>query len=350
MIRTIISILLVVTFLSPLHAQTEDRDKLEKSIDKALQFLQKNQDSSGAWKLYLDQSTASTSLAVMAFLSAGHVPGEGPYGETVEKGIEWVLQKQRPDGLLGSFSYQMYEHGISTLMLAEVSGMTNKDLSPKVKTALEKAIKVILQAQRTSGTHKGGWRYNVNSPDADLSVTGWQLMALRAAKNVGCDIPAERMEMAVDYVRRSFVNLNQAGAFRYTIGGGETVPCTGTGILCLELCDKHHTLEAIKSGAYLIKAHNLPQTNGTHFFYNVYYGSQATFQLGGNYWNLYRPHLHKILLGHQAANGSWGGNQQNAYSSYGPVYGTSMCVLALTVEFRYLPIYQRDQDAKEEKE
>jgi hypothetical protein len=34
---------------------------------------------------------------------------------------------------------------------------------------------------------------------------------------------------------------------------------------------------------------------------------------------------------------------------FGPNYCTSMAVLALTVEYRLLPIYQRDEDAAEEK-
>ena len=35
-----------------------------------------------------------------------------------------------------------------------------------------------------------------------MSVTGWQLLALRAAKNIGCDVPGERIDMAVEYVLR----------------------------------------------------------------------------------------------------------------------------------------------------
>ena len=63
------------------------------------------------------------------------------------------------------------------------------------------------------------------------------------------------------------------------------------------------------------------------------------FQLGGNYWRSFRPHLHKVLLDNQQANGSWHGND-----GYGPHYSTAMAVLALTVEYRYLPIYQRGEE------
>ena len=353
MFRFLIPTLFLSALVTPLPAQSdaESRDKLEKGINKALHFLKTKQRNDGSWLLFRNPSSAATSLAVMSFLSAGHVPGEGPYADTVDKGIQWVLKNQRNNGLLAGSSYQMYEHGISTLMLAEVYGMTDPKTALKVKTALEKAVKIILQAQRTRGVHKGGWRYNITSPDADLSVTGWQLLALRAAKNVGCDIPAERIDMAVNYVKRSYVARGKdGGAFRYTMGGNETIPCTGTGILCLELCEKHHTRQATSAGAYLVKKTNLPRMGGVHFFYNVYYGSQATFQLGGSNWEIYRPHLHDLLLKNQGQDGSWGGNSRGGgFTHYGPVYGTSMCVLALTVEYRFLPIYQRDDDSGKDK-
>ena len=40
----------------------------------------------------------------------------------------------------------MYHHGIATLMLAEVAGMTDGDLGGEVRRALEKAVALILQA------------------------------------------------------------------------------------------------------------------------------------------------------------------------------------------------------------
>ena len=93
---------------------------------------------------------------------------------------------QQPNGLIATVGgHEMYHHGICTLMLAEVAGMTDAPLGKDIRAALEKAVAVLLEAQRTTGPHAGGWRYRVSGTDADMSVTGWQLMALRAAKNLG---------------------------------------------------------------------------------------------------------------------------------------------------------------------
>ncbi|MGL4555363.1 MAG: hypothetical protein ACRC33_29700, partial [Gemmataceae bacterium] len=100
----------------------------------------------------------------------------------------------------------------------------------------------------------------------------------------------------------------------------------------------------LQGADYLIRRDNLPRWGNWHFSYNIYYGSQATFQVGGNYWTAYRAQLHRTLLANQGDTGSWLNAQD---STYGPNYCTSMAVLALTVEYRYLPIYQRGEEPGE---
>jgi hypothetical protein len=338
--------------LAPLVAKAQPPAKegpVDRAIDRGLQNLKVLQSRlDGSWHGPANlENPAVTSLAVMAFLSAGHVPGEGPYGEVIENGIRWVLRKQAPNGLIAAAGgHEMYHHGISTLMLAEVAGMTDGELGKEVRQKLEKAVALILKAQRTRGDERGGWRYRVLPVDgADISVTGWQLMALRAAKNLGCDVPAENIERAVDFLKRC--QDPRTGGFRYTPGGRLTVACTGTSILGLEICGKerHHSPEVLRGGAFLIHNQNLPYWNQEWFFYSIYYGAQAAFQLGGNYWSVYRPRLHEVLLRNQNGSGFWEGH--SADSRYGRSYCTAMAILALTVEYRYLPIYQRGEEPTE---
>src|SRR5207248_607364 len=245
-----------------IHAQPKKEDenskKVDESIKKALKYLASTQNDDGTWGAAFaarGRHPAITGLAVMAFLSAGHVPGEGPYGMKVEKGIRAVIKMQAPNGLIASDAgHEMYHHGICTLMLAETAGMTQGPLAADVKKALERAVAIVLQGQRTANNqHKGGWRYMIASTDSDISVTGWQIMALRAAKNVGCDVPPDAIDQAVAYVKRC--QDPYSGAFRYTPGGGPTTPCTGTSILCLAVTGKgiKQLPEAIKGGNYLMR-------------------------------------------------------------------------------------------------
>jgi len=339
--RTAAAALLLAALLArPALAQPDaNGDRVDRAIVRALQFLASEQQPSGAWRIRHQDACASTSLAVMSFMAAGHVPGEGPYGDSLERGVRWVLGAQQADGLFPhrAGSGPMYDHGITTLMLAEVAGMVRPDLRDRVRIGLERAVLLILKAQAVGKgrQHEGGWRYQPGSNDSDLSVTGWQLLALRAARNIGCDVPAEAIDAAVDYVKRC---SDRQGGFSYHPGSGVSPTRTGTGILCLEICGDHRAPETIAAADYLLR--RPLEKNDGFFFYGVYYCTVGMFQVGDRYWDTTRDSIRELILPLQNANGSWYLDRGDE-NAFGPVYSTSMSVLALAVEYQYLPIYQR---------
>jgi hypothetical protein len=318
----------------------------EKAIARALEALRDAQAEDGSWDASFGKATSITSLAVMAYLACGHTPDDpGPYRDTIENGIRFVLRSQKPNGLLIAQSGHgpMYDHGISTLMLAEVVGLagsgSDEALAADCRAALARAIDLILQAQARDkdASNRGGWRYQPTSGDSDLSVTGWQLLALRAAKSAGCAVAAGPIDDAVDYVRRCAVKNNDGG-FAYQPGGGANNPRTGVGILALELCAGHRLPESLAGASYIAK--HPPSWSSAYFFYEVYYVPQALFQLGDDAFRPYFDRLAAILVEHQEPNGTWLSADGNDRTG-GRSYCTAMAVLALAVEYRYLPIYQR---------
>ena len=329
---------------SPLYARDGPGDpRADAAIVRALDWLKSSQKPDGGWESgSFGEATSVTSLAVMAFLASGHVPGEpGPYRDPIERGVRYVLRHQKPNGLLVSNTSHgpMYCHGISTLMMAEVAGMTpDPELAAECNAVLAKAVDLILQAQarKKPEDHRGGWRYQPDSIDSDLSVTGWQVMALRAAKSAGCAVPSEPIDLAVAYIKRCA--HKEQGGFGYQPGGGPNNPRTGTGTLALEICGEHASPEAVAGAEYLLK--HPPQWSSEYFFYEVYYAPQAMFQVGDKYFRGYYPKLAQVLLEHQEPDGSWLAESGQDRSG-GRVYCTATAALALAVEYRYLPIYQR---------
>lgn len=314
---------------------------VDRAVGKAIRFLASQQQASGAWRSGQGESSAVTSLSLMAFMAAGHVPSEGSHGKIMDRGIRFVIDHQHPSGLLvtGNTHGPMYEHGICTLMLAEVAGMVDEPLATRVRTSLSRAVLLILKAQAVSkdARNAGGWRYQPTSNDSDLSATGWQLLALRAAKDVGCDVPAEAIEAAVGYVKKCSA-MNRGGGFTYQPGDGVTPTRSGTGILCLEICGAHHAPETLAAADVLRRR---PLRYGEDwFFYGVYYCMVGMFQVGGDAWTETRDVLTATLLERQSGDGAWTGQGTNELT-HGAAYCTSLSVLALSVEYQYLPIYQR---------
>jgi len=315
--------------------------RIDKSIDRALAYLAGNQLKDGSFACPMKGNSAVTSLCLMALLAKGHTPGCGPYGDAINRGVDFVLANQTDNGLLvgaGVSHGPMYSHLISSLMLAEVSGMVDSARQKRIDGALGKALRLTLAAQqlRKSPIHQGGWRYQHTSGDSDMSVTGWALMGLRSSRNNGAPVPKNAIDEAVKFVMNCRC---RDGGFGYT---GPTRPAlarTGTALLCLELCGLHGKKAATSAGDWILK--NLPvRFGGTNFYYGIYYCSQGMFQLGGNYWRRWAAVMYEMMLKNQRPDGSWPAGV-SAEAPAGPCYSTAMGVLAMSVSYRQLPIYQR---------
>lgn len=321
-----------------LYAETP----VSRAVDRALEYLRSSQEPDGSWTSGIGKSTGIVSLVAMAFMARGHVPGRGKYGDALDRAIAWVIQQSREGLIVRDTSHgPMYCHGMAALMLGEALGMVNEERKgfENLARAHQNAVNVILRAQNVSKepSAAGGWRYNPGSNDSDISVSGWMILALRGAQGIGLSVPHRNIDQAVAYIKRCSHPL---GGFGYQPGGDPNLARTGTGVLCLQLSGDFNSPEALRGGDYIRK--NPLRWQGPFFFYSVYYCSQGMYQLGGAHWQDWRERAEAILLEHQSEGGSWPAppNETHEHQA-GPAYTTSMAVLALSVDFRYLPIYQR---------
>jgi hypothetical protein len=306
----------------------------DEAVDKGLDFLARSQSSNGSIG---GNTPAITSLAIMAFLARGYTPGLPPHGDVINRGIDYILSVPSASGTLMGGGGQMYSHNISTLMLSEVSGMVDPERQARIDVVLPRAIRIILAAQDVKKTdpQSGGWRYDPGSHDSDISHSGWALMALRSARNNGAPVPKEAIEKAVKFILRC---RTPDGGFAYHPGGGAGVSRTGIGLLCLELAGRHRDDVTLKAGQFIAERFRKGNPFAGEFrYYALYYSANGMFQLGGKEWETFAPTLYDTILKLQSADGSWptGGNEKN------PQYCTSMAILALSVSYRQLPIYQR---------
>jgi hypothetical protein len=300
------------------------------AIDRGLDYLRKKQTPDGAFDGLNGRNTGVVSLAVLGFLSTGAVPDRGPRGPAVTAGIDFVLNHVQPSGLIcnaqDTTKGTMYEHALSTLLLAESHGLYTKT---SLRDALARAVGLIVACQN----REGGWRYDPRPADADVSVTVMQLVALRAAKNAGISVPRDTFAAGAAYVKRCAA---PEGGFLYQPDVG--VPGyarTAAGVCSLLIGGEGTSPEVIRGLRYLQEYKSRERRDDAFRLYGFYYAAQAMHLAPGTeQWNEWFPTIRDELLADQQSDGHWEGEA-------GPIYGTAMSVLTLSVPYRYLPIYQR---------
>ncbi|MGV3662149.1 MAG: hypothetical protein ACO1TE_18325 [Prosthecobacter sp.] len=339
--------------------------QVKNAVEKAVAWLVKQQKPAG---FIVDEksdarpkrgdlpshSAAMTSLALMGLASVGHMPDDPtPEGQACGRALKYVVEGVEPDenGYLGrSDRSRMYGHGIMSLMMAEMIGHAPDEATDKrLRSQLKGAVQLIIRSQQVpkSDANRGGWRYEPSSSDSDISVSVWQVMALRAAKDAGFDVPTEYINNAVAYIKRSYrverdANGNpksDSAAFSYEpYGGRQTFSTTAAGLLSLQVCGQYEAAEVHGSANYLLKSP--PELNEPWFFYGCYYYAQGMYQRGGDHAATARQKTEQTLIAAQGNDGSWyprNGNEKSA----GAVYATSLALLSLSVHHHFLPIYQK---------
>ena len=300
-------------------------------INGALKYLVSKQHLDGSW--YIKEGlgghpVAMTGYSLIAFMSAGNLPDEGPYKKNVAAGMQYLLDSIQPDGLFrgGSRGQYMYNHGIATVALAELYGETH---SPTVRPKLERLVKVILDAQSPAG----GWRYSPQPRDADLSVTVLQAVALRAAQEAGLAVPQDAINKAADYVNSCYIP--DKGGFAYQPGGGVGFARTAGAIYALQVLGKYDDPK-VKTGSSYLLAHY--KEGGGFFAYGNYYAAPAQYMIGGDTWRSWYSLISKLLLDSAQREGDmvyWEEPQT------GTIFSTAVNVAILAMPYHFLPLYQR---------
>jgi len=304
---------------------TQDEGGIPPELDhmyvKGMRYLAAKQNDGGSWAAPYGNEPAVVGLCMLSILAHGEDPNYGPYKDTVHKAIECILKNQDPStGYIGT---SMYNHGFSTLGLAEAYGYVH---DARIGPALQKAVDLILSSQSHNPSH--AWRYSPDSPDADTTVSGAQLVALFAARNAGIGVPEDAIRKAL----RFFADCQTPdGGIGYTGPGGPDGARTAIGALVFSLA-KQQKSAAFRSAIDYLTAN--PSDEGGYHQYYLYYAAQAYFRLSPRAFDAWNARNVRSLATSQLDDGSWS-------SGLGPAFSTAASLLSIALNYRLLPIYER---------
>ncbi|HUT34507.1 MAG TPA: prenyltransferase/squalene oxidase repeat-containing protein [Planctomycetota bacterium] len=323
----------------------------------ALMWLMRAQEKDGSWNAKTWEGSSPyrvgmTGLAILAYEGAGFTHQRGRFRHTIARALAWLRENQRRDG---SFPWEtFYEQGIATMAVCEAYGMTD---DPKLRAMAQRAVDYIVKLQ----PEHGGFRYSgpVTLDEGDMSVTGWQIMAIKSAMLAGLGVPPQAVERSRTFLKNTWRDY---GASSYLAGNKPpgSLAITAIGLLCRAFLNDGgmYDVEIGQAADFLRRAENpnldSPVGGASKQLvadtYYTYYSSLAMFQLGGDqseHWRSWRTMYRAPLIAaqvHAERNaqgrytlGSWDPAKHRWGDRGGRVYATALGALCLEAPFRYLP-------------
>ena len=308
--------------------------KGQDALLRALHWLRDNQNPDGTWSN--KAHAAMTGLAVLTFLAHGETPSSKKFGKCVSRGIKALVNLSENKGKLRHGNG--YAHAIAAYGLAEAYAMTGIS---DVGIAMDGLIKTIIEGQMDNGGF--AYNYDKSSKRNDLSISGWNYQALKAAYTAGCEI--EGLGLAI---KKSIANLEERGSKNFPYAGDKSgagkPSMRAVGALCMQLLGEVNNKHVIKATDTMIESDIKKLNWEKRDLYAWYYATQACFNRGGDHWKVWNKRFEPVLLKNQKKDGHWTFRDGQKKGHVGgmeeigtKVYATTLCALMLTVYYRYLP-------------
>lgn len=328
----------------------------ELAVSRSLEWLKTQQNADGSWGR--TNQAAMTGLSLLCFLGRCETPDSPFYCDTVRNGLLWLIElgRKNPHGMLSTqinANAATYEHGIATYALGETYALyrLGKTPLPGLRETFEKGVQLILAQQNERGAWAYGGKvtaYDREGGGEDLSVTGWQFQALKAAKHSGLKFTSldRAIDRCCDYL---LSKQTKDGGFGKTNRDEHynQWSLTGCGLLGLQTLAQGKTAAVKKGVAFLrdfLTAEPLDWDRSGNL-YSWYYYTQAFFQAGGEDWRFYNAQFLPQVLQAQQPDGSFRRARPNwpAADAADPIYRQCLCTLQLEVYYRYLKVADRGE-------
>lgn len=304
----------------------------DAAVCKAMDWLADQQNADGSFGN--KYTVGATGMSCLAFFGHNETPDSPKYGQKMDEATLFLLDRaEKGDGLIFNGEkghHTSYEHAIAAIALGELLGFRQGDgrTISRLETTVKKAIEIIIDGQTESGSW--AYQYNLGGRD-DMSLVGWQIQALMAAKRSGVEFRG--LDRALEKSVRGITAMqDDQGAFKYSpVDAVGKTSLTPIGLYGLQMNTAVDLPEYAKGIVYLISKLKSPRASGD--FYSSYYNVMALHHHGGDEWKAFHDAFVPKLLAAQEEDGSWDGSRTD--DADGDVIQTAWGAMMLEVYYRY---------------
>jgi len=323
----------------------------ESAVDAALKWFAIHQRPDGSWTTQFDQCpsclgkcrnsgdrpgtvddpASATALALLPFLGRGYTHKDGPYKQTVERGLAYLVRTvvaNQGQAYEKRNNHGGYVQAVTTIALCEAYGMTQDG---RLAGPSQMALNFIHDAQDPRG---GGWMYRPKQPGC-TSVTAFTLMALKSGHMAYLQVNPATIARASVFL--DSVSSDNGSQYGY-MDSSPKVSLGPPGILCRMYLGWKKDHPAIEKAVARIAEKGPDKEN---MYYN-YYATQVVHHYGGDPWISWNNRMRDYLVSTQAKSGHETGSWHfKVDHKTGRLWTTALSTLILEVYYRHLPIYQQ---------
>ena len=321
-------------------------EETERAIELALRWLKSRQLEDGSWAINDNAKPSlnvngATGLALLSFLAAGCLDSTSEYKDTVENGLNYLIQHGKTGEDFKGVRYcepgePFYNHALAALAQGEAAVRTGKSEYYK---AAKGALEYIAYSQNPDS---GVWDNGLS--DDNLFNTAWSVEALRAAYRTSCDTTFEttkKVRLFLDSVQNASDD-NRSASNDISLKAAQEI------LLRMSL----YRFDAIPNLQRSVE--RLCKSGPTNDSYYNYIITQIVFHYGSAPWKEWNAAMREKLINAQIQTGSEAGSwdfsnedrNQNAGFPPSPFIDTALSALTLEVYYRYKPLYHKREYGK----
>jgi len=294
-----------------------------EAIRRGTAWLRERQGDDGAWDARTLGGTPQYATALNALATIACMRDGGAGEAAAARGVRHLVSRQAGDGRLGpDVEGTMYNHGMATVALLEAYRHGRDE-------TLRAPIGAALEFIRRRQSPAGGWGYRPRSPEANLSISVWQIQALLFGAKLGWTEHEPALRRGLAWVRGVMTGDGTFGYERAADAAAPQPTLTSMGAYCTLAAERERVPVDPASIAAVLRGLETVAASPPSDLYGRFFHAAALRSAPEGTGETTLSDLRAAVVASQDRAGYWPAARDRWGGVGGRLYTTAMALMAL---------------------